>query len=122
MRRTAAGLLMTLAALLVLGAPAAHAADRATVRWQADADIDLHVYDAEGHHAFYDQPGAIPRALLSGDSLHAGSESFTDEDVTSPRRFGYEVCLFPGGATDVPVSMTWVDEQGTTHEESFTLA
>src|SRR3954449_8055842 len=99
MRRIAAGLLLTLAAVLVLGASTAHAAPttRATITWQESADVDLHIYDAEGHHAYYAVADAIPDGLLSGDNTSAGSETFTDQREPSSRSFGYQVCYFSGG-------------------------
>src|SRR3954464_8099544 len=122
MRKTVAALLSTLAAVLVLvlGGPAAHAADtqRAVISWSADADVDLHVYDARGHHAFHGAERAIPAAVLSADSRTSGSETFTDRPHPSTRPFGYDVCLF-GGATDVVVDMTWIDEAGGSAHSRF---
>src|SRR5215212_3510489 len=109
MRRITLALLFALAAALAVGVPAAHAAtQRAVISWEADADIDLHVYDDEGHHAFYAQQDAIPEATLSDDSLGSGSESFTDLRDPSTRPFGYEVCWF-SGTSPVSIAMTWVD-------------
>src|SRR3954453_2991873 len=100
MPRTVTWLLLTLAAalVLVLGVPAAHAADtqRAVINWSAAADVDLHVYDDRGHHAFHGAERAIPAAVLSADPLSSGSESFTDRPNPSNRPFGYEVCFFGG--------------------------
>src|SRR5215210_6813414 len=124
MRRIAAGLLSTLAAVLVLGVPAAHAAktQRAVISWSAAADVDLHVYDARGHHAFHGDERAIPAAVLSGDSLTSGSESFMDRPNPSSRPFGYEGCFVGGQPTDVVVDMSWIDETGGSHKQRFTLA
>src|SRR5829696_4572886 len=124
MRRIAAGLLTTVAAVLVLGVPAAHAAQtrRAVISWSAAADVDLHVYDGRGHHAFHGDERAIPAAVLSGDSLSSGSESFTDRPHPSRRPFGYEVCFVGGQPTDVVVDATWIDETGGSHVQRFTLA
>src|SRR3954454_6295063 len=123
MPRTVTWLLSTMAGVLMLGVPAAHAAktQRAVISWSADADVDLHVYDARGHHAFHGAERAIPAAVLSADSLSSGSESFTDRPHPSTRPFGYDVCLF-GGANDVAVDMTWIDEAGGSHAQRFTLA
>src|SRR4051794_36315820 len=125
MRRTAAGLLSTLVAVLALGVPSAHAAvPRATITWDKATDLDLHVYDADGHHAYYGAPHAIPEATLSSDVTSSGGpETFTDEQAPSTRSFGYRVCYYVNAepAGPVQVSMTTVDEQGETHEDSFTL-
>jgi hypothetical protein len=124
MPRTVTLLLSTLTAVLMLGVPAAHAAktQRAVVSWSAAADVDLHVYDERGHHAFHGAERAIPAAVLSADSLSSGSESFTDRPHPSIRPFGYEVCLVGGQPTDVVVDATWIDEAGGSHEQRFTLA
>jgi hypothetical protein len=124
MRRTVAALLSTLAAALVLGVPAAHAAHtrRAVISWSAAADLDLHAYDARGRHAFHGDERAIPAAVLSDDSLSGGTESFTDRPRPSTRPFGYEVCFVGGLPTDVVVDTTWIDEAGGSHQQRFTLA
>src|SRR3954454_347045 len=125
MRRTATGVLSTLAALLVLGPRAAHAdTTRATISWTAPVDIDLHSYDDKGHHAFYDNPTAIPEAVLSNDSTDAGSESFIDQQPTSTRSFGWSVCFFSGTPPEggVPVDVTWIDAGGASHQQTLTLA
>src|SRR5215210_3529752 len=95
MRRIALGLLFALAAALALGVPSAHAAtQRAVISWEMNADIDLHVYDAVENHAYFGDPGGIPEAVLSDDSLSSGSESFTDLQDPTTRSFGYRVCYF----------------------------
>src|SRR3954451_14546552 len=132
MPKTVTWLLSTMAGVLMLGVSSAHGAttQRAVISWSADADVDLHVYDARGHHAVHGAeehhpfPGAvpaIPAAVLSADSRTSGSETFTDRPHSSTRPFGYDVCLF-GGATDVAVDMTWIDEAGGSHDQRFTLA
>src|SRR3954471_21491617 len=124
MPRTVTWLLATMAGVLMLGVPAAHAAktQRAVISWSAAADVDLHVYDARGHHAFHGAEHAIPAAVLSADSLSSGSESFTDRPHRSIRPFGYDVCFSGGQPTDVAVDMTWIDEAGGSHKQRFTLA
>ncbi len=59
--------------------------------WETDAnDVDLHIYDGDGQHAYYQQ-----RALPSGGQLYAdvtngyGPESFTIED--EPTQFPYRI-------------------------------
>ena len=54
MRRYLAASFSTLAAVLVLGPAVAQAAVvRAVITWNKANDIDLHVYDDQGNHAFY---------------------------------------------------------------------
>src|SRR3954451_21648054 len=123
MPRTVTWLLATMAGVLMLGVPAAHAAktQRAVISWSADADVDLHVYDARGHHAFHGAERAIPAAVLSAESRTSGSETFTDRRHPTTRLFSNDVCLF-GGATDVAVDMTWIDEPAGSHDQRFTLS
>jgi tetratricopeptide (TPR) repeat protein len=63
---------------------------RIVLSWETDAnDVDLHVYDADGRHAFYGSP-----VLASGGQLHGdvttgyGPELF---EVVGPRSDGYSI-------------------------------
>ena len=97
MHRIAAGLFATIAVALLLAPGVAHAQTvRAAITWQELDDIDLHVYDATGIHAFYGDTDAIPNALLSSDATNSGTETFTDNDDPTTREFGYRVCYFDG--------------------------
>jgi hypothetical protein len=98
--------------LLLLGASAAQAAtERARISWNKANDIDLHVYDDEGNHAWYGQQDGIPDAVLSSDVTDSGGpEVFTDNREPSTRHFRFEVCYYAetengSGATDVSVSI-----------------
>ena len=105
MHRIAAGLFSTIAVVLLL-APAAHAAptERAVICWGAPSDIDLHVYDDQGHHAFYARGDAIPEAALSDDTITRGTESFTDQRDPSTRPLGYLVCYFESEVEPAPTT------------------
>ena len=124
MRRLLAALISVFTAVLVLGPGPAHAAtERAVITWTANSDIDLHVYDADGHHAFWHRVDAIPDARLSTDVVTAGSETFTDQRSPSTRPLGYRVC-YSGPAKEPPrttIDMTWIDENASPHTERFTL-
>jgi hypothetical protein len=80
---------------------------RATLSWStpgARVDLDLHAFDAEGHHSgltstrpFQVEQG-VPNALHSGDVSIAGRETFTDnifvQGGPSNREFSYAVCFY----------------------------
>lgn len=44
-------------------------AERVTISWDTDADIDLHVFDAAGNHAYFGDRSAIPTGELSTDVI-----------------------------------------------------
>jgi hypothetical protein len=90
---------------------------RATLSWSVNDEVDLHAFDAGGHHAGWVQPPdpgslvqGIPNAHHSGDVGPGGPfESFTDDIFVfggaSNREFSYVACLYgepdpdPYGAT-----------------------
>jgi Big-like domain-containing protein len=104
-------LALVLALLGALVPAAAQAAtERVRITWNTQTDIDLHVYDDAGNHAYYGEPGAIPNATLSSDNtVGLGPEFFTDdEDPGTARTFRLQVCYFSGeeGATTVAGTVT----------------
>lgn len=116
-----------LAAVLVFP-PAVARADqaRAVISWTTSGtDIDMHVWDADGNHAWYQSQGGVPEAQLSEDITYGpGQETFTDLQSPSTRRFTVGICYFAANAAVVPtqVSVTLTDPDGTTHSFSPTLA
>jgi hypothetical protein len=128
MRRIPAAILVTLACVL-LAAPASAFADtvRATITWDSANDVDLHVYDADGNHAYFGDETAIPDAVLSPDVTdEGGPETFTDTlDTASTRPFAFVACYFSDQSRPGPtaVAMTWLepDPPGTSHTENFSL-
>ena len=73
-----------------------------TLTWDSSADIDLRVYDLDGHRAAA-QAGAIvngiPGTTLSGNDTDGfGPETFEDP---SGRRVGYLVCYISGPQANV---------------------
>jgi hypothetical protein len=118
----------TFLCLLLLDAAQAKAAtERIRINWATDADIDLHVYDAAGDHAFYLNQTAIPGGQLSPDVIPLSGdngpheEHFTDTSGNTP--LGFCVHDFathnPGPTT---VSYTITDPGGATRSSSATLA
>ena len=95
------------------------------VFWAEASDIDLHVYDDQGHHAFLLHEDVIPDAVLSTDRTTRGLEAFTDDLDPSTRRFAFQVCYFDSSSAEpapTPVVMRWIDVSGIAHAESFILA
>jgi Domain of unknown function DUF11/Thrombospondin type 3 repeat len=118
--------LVALLAVVLAPPPAEAATERARITWNTQTDIDLHIYDEAGNHAFYAQPDAIPGASLSSDNtVGFGPETFTDdEDPGTARTFRFEVCYFAGSPDEGPttVSGTIADGDGSSYPVSVTLA
>jgi Bacterial Ig-like domain/Thrombospondin type 3 repeat len=118
--------LVLMAALFLLGASGAQAAERARIVWHTDVDIDLHVWDDQGNHTYFGalappSPGAIPEAELSGDEASADTpEIFTDNQNPTTRSFGYQVCYF-GGDAPTAVTLTLTAPDGAQTTDTFTL-
>ena len=123
--RRAALLVLFIAFIAALAPAAAHAAtERARITWNTQTDIDLHVYDEAGNHAFYGEPNAIPSATLSSDNtVGLGPETFTDDESPgTARTFRLQACYFPstdGGPTVVSATIT--DGDGASRSVSVTL-
>jgi hypothetical protein len=89
-----------------------------TATWDSTADIDLHVYDLEGHQAGK-QNGAvvddIPGTTFSGNDTDGfGPESFDDP---AGRPIGYLICWIGGPHANVTVTDTGMG--GGTHTDSL---
>ena len=97
------------------------AARRASAAWDSPrTDVDLHVWDAAGNHAWFGDKAAIPGALLSTDDTDGFGPEFFDEETPAGRGFTYGLCYFDDhglGATTVTVRLTGADGQSraTTH-------
>src|SRR4051812_38444876 len=87
-----------LGAVLAVMPVAAHAATttRATLTWDTDdTDIDLHVWDADGNHAYFADQQAIPDSELDIDILYGfGPENQIDYLAEQHRTYTYGVCYF----------------------------
>jgi hypothetical protein len=86
---------------------------RASVTWEGDAEVDLHVYDALGNHDYYnDEDSTIPQAEDEDQSTDGGPETFTDFQLPSTRTFTFYVCLYnynddpTSGDVDVTTDVT----------------
>ena len=116
-------------AALVLAPAAAHGeTTRAALSWQTEGvDIDLHIWDDAGNHAWYASRYGIPDAYLTTDDTHGPGEEFSiDERVPSVRRFTFGVCYYADNAdpsapkpTQVTINMT--DPSGLSRGYATTL-
>ncbi|HEY0630941.1 MAG TPA: hypothetical protein VGC98_02710, partial [Thermoleophilaceae bacterium] len=98
-------------------------AERARISWDTAAtDVDLHVWDEAGHHAWFRDPGGIPDGALPEDDRYGfGPEHFFDR--VSGRGLTFGLCYFDdsgAGATRVAVRLT--DPDGAVHDSTRTLA
>lgn len=98
------------------------APERARIRWNTDADVDLHVWDASGRHTWFRESG-IPGVLLSRDDTDGFGPESLDEEPGTGRSFSYGLCFFDdnggAGATDVALRLT--ESDGTVRESARTL-
>lgn len=97
------------------GGPAPVNGERARIDWDTDdTDVDLHVWDQFGNHAYYLQQDEIPDADLSVDiTTGFGPEIFTDQRSPSTRRLTYGLCYYSdhdNGPTNVTVRL--IDPDG----------
>ncbi len=104
--------------------PAAEAQRRrAVAAWDSPrTDVDLHVWDGAGNHAWFRDKAAIPGALLSSDDTDGFGPEFLDETGAAGRTFTYGLCYFDDhglGSTAVTVRLT--DPDGRTRESVHTL-
>jgi hypothetical protein len=103
------------------GSPSAH--ERARIAWDTAAtDVDLHVWDGAGHHAWFRDPSSIPDGTLSEDDRHGfGPELFHDSSPGA-RSLTFGLCYFDdsgAGPTHVDVHLT--DPGGSVHHTNVTL-
>lgn len=102
--------------------PAGPTVERARISWGTGAtDVDLHVWDEHGNHAWFANPDAIPGAKLSGDDTDGfGPETFVAD---AGHTFTYGLCYFDdrdAGPTTVTVRIA--DPGGAVRQSTHTLA
>jgi hypothetical protein len=98
----------------------AAAAERATLTWDTDdTDVDLHIWDEFGNHAWYANQTGIPDSQLSTDIRFGfGPEHFEEFEGTEGRDYTYGVCYFTsnrddGVVPDTTATITLTDPDGT---------
>jgi hypothetical protein len=115
------------AALAGLAVPASAATERARIAWDtAGTDIDLHIWDDDGNHAWFDDTAGISDATLSEDIVDGPGEEFlTDDEDPSARRFTYGICYYGGsrGSSLPPTTVTLrlTDPGGASRDFSHVL-
>jgi hypothetical protein len=125
LRAGPAALALALAVLLAGALATTARADnqvRATLSWDTDAtDIDLHIWDVGGNHAWYNDRDGIIGAQLSADITQGfGPESFEDFYAEDDRTYAYGLCYYASNRDDgrVPDTVATViitDPDGATH-------
>ncbi len=105
-------LLVTATATLAVASPA-QGAERAKLTWDTDkTDVDLHVWDSAGNHAWYSNQSDIPNAELSTDIIYGfGPERFEEFSGSTGRTYTYGVCYYGSNTDDgtVPETVATVD-------------
>jgi len=97
---------------------------RAVITWDTDgSDVDLHVWDQSGNHAWYSEQQGIEDGLLSSDiTTGYGPEVFSDFSGTG-RKLTYGLCYFAdNGVGPTTVSMDVTDPNGAIRTFHPTLA
>lgn len=100
---------MFLLVVVGLGSTAsAQAAERVQLTWDTDAtDIDLHVWDTGGAHAWYSDQDGISRSELSTDITYGfGPERFEEFSGSENRTYTVGVCYFGANRDDEVVPPT----------------
>ena len=108
--RPASGVLPLLAAVFAVLAVAGpvRAAERATLTWDTDAtDVDLHIWDSAGNHAWFGGQENIPNAALSTDIIYGfGPEHFEEFTGSTGRTYAYGICYYGSNTDDGSVPET----------------
>jgi hypothetical protein len=86
------------------------------------SDVDLHVWDAYGNHAWFRNPAGVPGGQLSEDDRYGfGPEYFFDR--TGGRALTFGLCYFDdSGAGPTTVSVRLTDPSGAVRASTHTLA
>jgi hypothetical protein len=97
---------------------------RATMSWDTDSDIDLYIWDAEGHETYYGEREAIPNALLVDDIIPELEESEHPPEVFQEigdfnRPYTFGICDYHREGADVTLTVT--DPGGATRTFHRTL-
>jgi hypothetical protein len=97
--------------------------ERARITWDtAGSDVDLHVWDKRGNHAWFGNPDAVPDGKLSGDDTDGfGPELFSAAPGAGDLTYG--LCYFDDRDTGpVRVALRITDAGGAVHESTHLLA
>ncbi len=93
---------------------------RAQLTWDTATDVDLHIWDGQGQHTYFQDQGAIPAARLVEDIIPGyGPEYFEDRSLPWSRSFTYGLCMYNGDHAHANVILT--DPDGSTHVHAADL-
>jgi hypothetical protein len=98
--------------------------ERARISWNTAAtDVDLHVWDGSGNHAWFRDPQGIPGAELTEDDRYGFGPEHFREHSPAGRSLTYGLCYFDdSGAGPTTVSIHLTDPGGGTRQLTRTLA
>jgi hypothetical protein len=85
--------------------PSGGTTTRASITWDSDDEVDLHVWDAFGNRAYYFE-STIPDTFENDQDDPGGPETFLDLQSPSTRAFTYWVCLYGDEDPTDPVHVT----------------
>jgi hypothetical protein len=98
-------------------------AERARIAWDtANTDVDLHVWDEAGHHAWFRDPKGVPGGELPEDDRYGfGPERFVGSRGSAGLTYG--LCYFDdAGGTATTVTARVADPDGSVRQSTHTLA
>lgn len=93
--------------------------NRATLTWDTETDVDLHVWDDQGNHTYFDAQDAIPGARLVEDIIPGYGPEYFEETAAYGRRYTYGICQFSGDGANVSLTITDPNGQQRTVTESL---
>ena len=83
---------------------------RTRLTWDSTTDVDLHTWDVDGNHAYFNDLNAIPSGYLDRDVIPGyGPETFQETDPGHTYTFG--VCQYDGTQANVTVDVRDLDGQ-----------
>jgi uncharacterized protein YfaP (DUF2135 family) len=97
--------------------------ERASIGWDSAAtDVDLHVWDEAGHHAWFMAPKGVPGGELPEDDRYGfGPERFLDS--ADGRTLTYGLCYFDdAGGAATTVTARIADPDGSVRRFKRTLS
>lgn len=88
--------------------------ERARLTWDTDADIDMHIWDDEGDHAYFSDLSAIPDAELLKDIIPGFGPEIFQEFGDPGRHYTFGLCNYNDSAELTTATLEVVDPNGTT--------
>ena len=93
---------------------------RTRLTWDSDTDVDLHTWNQNGSHAYFDDLEAIDGGYLDQDVIPGyGPETFYETDPSLGNRFTFGICQYNGENANVTVDVR--DPDGRTRRFTVSL-